>query len=501
MQELLALGRQNSDDSGEPFNMAYLAIRGSGAINGVSRLHGQVSRRIFQSLFPRWPEGEVPVGHVTNGVHMPSWDSAEAEALWTKAAGQVCWTGTATKDVGNELRRVADADLWGLRGRARHELVRYVRERLVLQVAASGASEAEIGQARLIFDPDVLTLCFARRFATYKRPNMLLHDPDRLLRLLANPQRPVQLIIAGKAHPADHAGQDMVKAWIQFIRRPDVRPHVVFLGDYDLLLAEHLVQGVDVWINTPRRPWEASGTSGMKVLVNGGLNLSELDGWWAEAYAPEVGWALGDGREHGDDPAWDATEADALYTLLEREVVPAFYTRNAQGVPGAWVATMRESMARLTPRFSADRTVREYTERFYLPAAAAYARRTADKGALGARIVRWQHALAQGWSGVHFGHVEAETRGAEYVFTAQVYLKDLPPEAVRVEVFGDAPDPGAPFRCELSRGEPLVGSTRGFIYTGRVPATRAADDYTVRVIAQLDGAVVPLEANQILWQR
>jgi glycogen phosphorylase len=198
---------------------------------------------------------------------------------------------------------------------------------------------------------------------------LLLHDPARLLRLLSNPQRPVQLIIAGKAHPADQAGQALIQKWIQFIRQPEVRPHAIFLSDYDMQLTERLVQGVDVWLNTPRRPWEACGTSGMKVLVNGGINLSELDGWWAEAYAPDLGWALGDGQEHGDDPGWDAAEAEMLYERLEREVIPEFYARNDQGIPTAWVARMRESMARLTPLFSADRAVREYTEQHYLPAA------------------------------------------------------------------------------------------------------------------------------------
>ena len=202
----------------------------------------------------------------------------------------------------------------------------------------------------------------------------------------------MQLIIAGKAHPADRAGQALIHEWINFIRQPETRPHVVFLSDYDMLLTEHLVQGVDVWINTPRRPWEACGTSGMKVLVNGGINLSELDGWWAEAYTPEVGWALGDGQEHGDDPAWDAVEADALYDLLEREVIPEFYTRDESGIPTAWVKRMRESMARLTPRFSASRAVREYTEQHYLPAAAAYRLRVANKGAIGRQMVDWQHS-------------------------------------------------------------------------------------------------------------
>ena len=382
VHDLLALGRRNSNESSESFNMAYLAIRGSGAVNGVSRLHGKVSRHIFEPLFPHWPEDEVPVGHVTNGVHMPSWDSAQADDLWTEACGKDRWLGT-TKSLEQDIRRVSDARLWQFRTAASKSFVEYVRQRLSRQLTASGAPPEAVDRAKHLFDPNVLTLGFARRFATYKRPNLLLHDPERLLRLLTNPERPVQLILAGKAHPADREGQDLIQEWTHFIRRPEARPHVVFLSDYDMLLTEHLVQGMDVWINTPRRPWEASGTSGMKVLVNGGINLSELDGWWAEAYTPEVGWALGDGREHGDDPAWDAVEADALYDLLEREVIPEFYTRDESGIPTAWVKRMRESMARLTPRFSANRAVREYTEQHYLPAAAAYRLRIANKGAIG----------------------------------------------------------------------------------------------------------------------
>ena len=304
-----------------------------------------------------------------------------------------------------------------------------IRPRTVFrQLEAEGASPEEVESAKHMFDPNALTLGFARRFATYKRPNLLLHDPERLLRILTDPQRPVQLIIAGKAHPADQAGQDLIQEWTHFIRRPEARHHVVFLSDYDMLLTEQLVQGVDVWINTPRRPWEACGTSGMKVLVNGGINLSELDGWWAEAYTPEVGWALGDGKEHGDDPAWDAAEAEALYDLLERKVIPEFYDRDANGIPVAWVARMRESMARLTPRFSANRTVREYTEQHYLPAATAYRERAADKGAVGRQVVDWQHALEQKWAMLRFGEVNIETDGEQHMFEVQIYLDDLDPD-------------------------------------------------------------------------
>jgi starch phosphorylase len=497
---LLALGRQNPNDASEAFNMAYLAIRGSGAVNGVSRLHGRVSRHLFEPLFPHWSTEEVPVGHVTNGVHMPTWDSAPADALWTEACGKDRWLGTVDT-LEQDIRRVSDARLWQFRTDASVTLVEYARERLSRQLAASGASPEAVDAAKHLFDSNTLTLGFARRFASYKRPNLLLHDPERLLRLLTNPQRPVQIIMAGKAHPADRAGQALIQEWTHFIRRPEVRPHVIFLSDYDMHLTEQLVQGVDVWLNTPRRPWEACGTSGMKVLVNGGINLSELDGWWAEAYTPEVGWALGDGQEHDDDPAWDAIEADALYDLLEREVIPEFYTRDAQGIPTAWVARMRESMAQLTPRFSTNRAVCEYTEQHYLPAAAAYRERTANQGAIGVELVDWRHALEQKWAALRFGEVKLETAGAQHGFEAQVYLDDLDPKAVRVELYANGIDGAQPVRVEMQRVRQLVGATNGYAYRAEVPATRPATDYTARVIPHRDGVTVPLEEAHILWQR
>jgi glycogen phosphorylase len=500
VHDLLALGRQDPTDSTEPLNMAYLAIRGSGAVNGVSRLHGKVSRRLFLPLFPRWPEDEIPIGHVTNGVHMPTWDSAPADDLWTESCGKDRWLGT-TETLEQDIRRVPDAKLWQFRTAASKSLVEYARERLSLDLAAAGAPAAEVEAAKHLFDPNALTLGFARRFATYKRPNLLLHDPQRLLRLLTNPQRPVQLIIAGKAHPADQAGQALIREWTHFIRRPEVRPHAIFLSDYDMLLTEHLVQGVDVWINTPRRPWEASGTSGMKVLVNGGINLSELDGWWAEAYTPEVGWALGDGREHGDDPAWDAAEADALYDLLEHEVIPEFYTRDENGIPTAWVKRMRESMAHLTPRFSANRAVREYTEQYYLPAAATYRKRDADKGAGGKAVVNWEKTLKQKWDTLRFGEVKVQTNATQHIFEVEVYLNDLDPNAVRVELYADGINGSNPIRQAMARVQPPAGEPRGGIYRASVSATRLATDYTARIIPHFEGVAVPLEDARILWQR
>lgn len=500
LHDLLALGRHNPDDPAESFNMAYLAIRGSGAVNAVSRLHGQVSRHLFEPLFPHWPTQEVPIGHVTNGVHMPTWDSAEADDLWTEVCGKDRWLGT-TENLGQDIRRVSDTRLWQFRIAARQSFVAYVRERLARQLTTSGASAEAVAEAGYIFDPNVLTLGFARRFAAYKRPNLLLHDPERLLRLLTHPQRPVQLILAGKAHPADLTGQALIRQWTQFSRRPEARRHVIFLSDYNMLLSENLVQGVDVWINTPRRPWEACGTSGMKVLVNGGLNLSELDGWWAEAYTPEVGWALGDCQEHDGDPAWDAIEAEALYDLLEREVIPEFYARDEQGIPSAWVARMRESMARLTPLFCSNRSVCEYTEQHYLPSASAYLARAADNGALGVRMVKWQHALDHKWAKLHFGEMKLESGGEQYVFEVQIVLDDLDPEAVRVELYADGVAGAAPERVEMKRVRQLAGAMNSYAYRAELPASRPASDYTARLMPHHDGVSIPLENAHILWQR
>jgi len=351
-----------------------------------------------------------------------------------------------------------------------------------------------------MLDDNILTLGFARRFATYKRPNLLLRDPARLLNMLMNRERPVQLVLAGKAHPQDAEGQEMIRQWFEFARRPEVRSRVVFLSDYDVLMAEHLVQGVDVWVNTPRRPWEASGTSGMKVLVNGGLNLSELDGWWAEAYSPEVGWAIGDGREHGDDPSWDAADAESLYAVLEREVIPEFYARDEHGIPSGWVARMRESMARLTPAFSTNRAVRQYTEEHYLSAVAAFRQRAENRGSLGADLVGWRAELAKHWSALRFGPTTVEQQGEQYLFHVQVFLDDVDPDAVRVELYADAQKKDdAPVTLAMNRGEVLVGATNAFSYSASVPTSRPLADYTPRLVAQHVGAFVPLEAPFILW--
>ena len=497
MTELLALGRGNRTDYNEPFNMAYLAVRGSGAINGVSKLHGSVSRHIFQPLFPHWPTPEVPVGHVTNGVHVPSWDSAAADALWTQACGKSRWRG-ALESVEADLRQISDDVLWRFRGDNRRHLVTFLRKRLERQHCGRGVSMTQVCEYTDQLDPDVLTLGFARRFAEYKRTNLLLRNPQRLIRLFTNRDRPVQMVFAGKAHPRDTQGKDMLKQWQQFVEHPTVAGRVVFVEDYDLVVAGQLTQGVDVWINVPRRPWEASGTSGMKVLVNGGLNLSELDGWWAEAFAPEVGWALGDGREHDDIDAWDNTEADRLYRLLEEEVIPCFYQRDESGLPRQWINLMRESMARLTTQYSTNRMLREYVEDYYIPLARAYRRRDA---ASAAALHDWHQQLSQHWPRIHFGNVTSKQVNEGYGFEVQAYLDELSADLVCVELYAEPREGEQPFRLSLQRGAMLSGTANAYVYQGLAPADRPVTDYTPRIVPTHEDVNVPLEANFILWYR
>ena len=499
LHRLLALGREDPGNESEKFNMAYLAIRGSGAVNGVSQLHGNVSRHIFEPLFPKWPAVDVPVGNITNGVHMPSWDSKESDDLWTEAYGKDRWLGTM-ENLGQNILKINNDRLWQMRTNSRTALIQYARDRLSRQLVSSGASSGEVENVKHLFDPNTLTLGFARRFATYKRSDLLLHDPQRFIRLLSDPRHPVQLILASKAHPADQEGQALITKWIHFIRQPEVRPHVIFLSDYDMLMTEHLVEGMDVWLNTPRRPWEASGTSGMKVLVNGGINLSELDGWWNEAYNPEVGWALGDGHEHGNDPTLDDMEAAALYNLLEQQVVPEFYNRNKDGIPDVWLEGIRKSMSELTPRFSANRTVREYTEKYYLPLAATYQARSAEKGKLGKQIADWQNDLQQNWNKLQFGDVKVKTDGDKHIFEAEVFLNTIKPDKLLVELYADGKNGGTPVRQEMKLIKQEKEPDKPYLYQAIVTTNRPSGDYTPRIIPNFPGVSAPLETTQILWQ-
>ena len=387
-----------------------------------------------------------------------------------------------------------------MRNLGRTALVEYARDRLVRQEAGHGASPLQLQEARSALDPDVLTLGLARRFATYKRPTLLLHDRERFARILTNPERPVQLVLAGKAHPEDKPGQSLVREWIEFARRPDVRSHVVFLSDYDMLLAQHLLTGVDVWINTPKRPWEACGTSGMKVLVNGGLNLSVLDGWWAEAYSPAVGWAIGNGDEFPDDATADRADAETLYALLEDQIAPGFYDRDENGIPASWLARIRESMALLTPAFSANRAVRQYTEEHYLPAAVAYTARAQSLGKTGSSVHAWQQDVARRWQDVRFGQLKVIRQDNELIFEVEVSLAGIDPSFVRVELFADARDGEAPVRQPMHRKAFHPGTAFAYTYSATMPGRRSEIDFTPRIVPCHPKAL-PLEIDRVLWHR
>jgi starch phosphorylase len=488
-EKLLSLGRIHPN---EDFNMAYLAVRGSGFVNGVSQLHGVVSQQLFKELFPRYPEKEVSIGFITNGVHMPSWDSPASDDLWTEACGKGRWLGK-TEELEQKIRNVTDPKIWDMRNKSRASLIDRTRDRLARQLEARGVAKEEVERAKNFLKPDVLTLGFARRFASYKRPDLLLTDEDRLLRILTNKDRPVQLIIAGKAHPADREGHELIKKWMRFISGTEARPHVVFLSDYDMIMTEQLVQGVDLWINTPRRPWEACGTSGMKILVNGGLNLSELDGWWSEAYVPEVGWALGDRKEHGS--SLDGAEASTLYELLEKEVTAEFYKRDARNIPLAWISKIRESMARLTPHFSSNRSVREYTEKFYLPAADSYRKRSENNGALARQIVDWKKSLEENWTQLRFGELKVRTDKDHHRFEVQVYFNQLDYKSVKVELYSESTTK------EMEYQGPIAGAFNGHMYRGEVPASESSSTFTARILPFYLGVSIPLETPLILWQR
>lgn len=496
--EWLGYGRQDRSDPGEPFNMACLALRGCSWVNGVSRLHGQVSRRLFAGVFPRRPEAEVPVSHITNGVHVPSWDSPWTDDLWTRAAGKGRWRGDVTA-LTDAMLRLSDEELWAVIERERDDLVRYARERLLRKLSRHGRLDIAARTARDVLRPERLTLGFARRFASYKRPNLLLADPERLLRLLTDRVRPVQIIVAGKAHPNDAEGKALIQRWAQFAARPEARLHVVLLDDYDMRLAAELVQGVDVWINTPRRPWEACGTSGMKVLVNGGLNLSTLDGWWAEAFADECGWAIGDAR--GAEAAGDDGDAHQLYALLEDEIVPAFYDRDAEGLPRRWIARVRASMARLAPRFSSARMLQEYVEKIYVPAASLLRRRSDRAAGVAARLEQWSRHLSRHWAGIRFGEPFADAGPGRLTVSVAVHLGQIEPESVRVELYADPRGSEEPFAMPMAPVEAIPGEPNAAVYRLTVETGRPASDFTPRVVPQHPDACVPLELPLIAWLR
>ncbi|WP_129124834.1 alpha-glucan family phosphorylase [Geomonas oryzae] len=438
-EQFLALGMQNHGRSNENFCMAVLAMKLSVHSNGVSELHGMVSRRMWADVWPDLPEEQLPLTYVTNGVHQKSWLSEEMSGLLTRYLG-TRWIEQSDDALWRKVSRIPDAELWRTHRRGTERLVDYARHSLKTQLQKLDASTKEIDRAGDVLDPEILTIGFARRFATYKRGTLLLHDKERLDRILNHPERPVQIVFAGKAHPADHQGKELIRQIVQLSKEEKFRRRILFLEDYDISVARRLVQGVDVWLNTPLRPLEASGTSGMKAAFNGGLNMSILDGWWCEGYRGNNGWAIGRGEVYDDLTYQNEVESRAIYDLLEKEIVPLFYNRGSDGVPRGWTAFMKTSMETLCPVFSTHRMVQEYARRCYLPAFEHWERLNRDDLRLAVELARWKERLHGVWGGLSIVAVEATcarevTVGERVPISVQITPGEVPLSEIAVEVY------------------------------------------------------------------
>ncbi|WP_319922346.1 alpha-glucan family phosphorylase [Marinobacter sp. Arc7-DN-1] len=498
--QLLELGSERAmtgaDSADQRLNMALLALNMSGRINGVSRIHQKVSQTLFQPFFRRWPIEDIPADFVTNGVHTPSWDSPESDAIWTRACGQDRWCRPLPMSC--PMTAITDEELWEMRRLQRNRLIGYLRRRLSSQHCEQNPANNHAAACGLLLDHETLTLGFARRFTEYKRPDLLLKDQERLLRLLASRDRPLQIVLAGKAHPYDHRGKEIIRRWKAFSRRPDVEGKVVFIEDYDLGVANQLIQGVDVWLNCPRHPWEACGTSGMKVLVNGGLNLSQYDGWWAEAWNADVGWAIRPGatfEELRSTSEHDLSDARELFDLLEHEVIPGFYDVDEQGLPRKWLQQIRASMDQLTAAYSANRMVREYVERFYLPMTEQGKLRSPETAA---EILDEQRQIRKHWPRLRFSAFNVAESGASQTYTVEVYLDGIDEQRIAVELVAEASEYGPRTVTAMAMQHPLSGSAHSYRYECMVPS-RPEGHYTPRLRVHDERLNLPLENPAILW--
>ncbi len=496
VHQLVKLGSSATGSGDQNLNMAFLALNMCGRINGVSRIHQKVSQTIFEPFFPRWPADDIPAEFVTNGVHTPSWDSPEADAIWTRACGQDRWRRPLQMSC--PMTHVSDEELWKMRRLQRNRLVNYLRRRLASQHCEQTPGNNHDAACGLLLDHETLTLGFARRFTEYKRPDLLLKDQQRLLALLASRDRPLQIVLAGKAHPYDQRGKDIIRQWKAFSRRPDVEGKVVFIEDYDLGVASQLIQGVDVWLNCPRHPWEACGTSGMKVLVNGGLNLSQYDGWWAEAWNDAVGWAIRPGatfEELGSSSEHDLSDARELYDLLEQRVIPAFYDVDEQGLPRKWLERIRASMDQLTATYSANRMVRDYVEGFYLPMMQQGKQRTP---AAAGQIVSEHEEITRCWPRLRFSTFNVAESEGNQTYTVEVYLDGIDETRITVELVAEASEYGPRTVTEMTMKHPLAGSDHSYLYECTVPS-RPAGHYTPRLRVKNERLNLPLENPAVLW--
>ncbi|MCU1351523.1 MAG: alpha-glucan phosphorylase [Acidimicrobiales bacterium] len=504
VDDLMALGHRAGDEPDDPFNMAIMGLRLAGRSNGVSKLHGAVSREMFADLWPDVPTDEVPIGSVTNGVHAGTWVSPEMDDLlrnhvlpeWDES-GAERWA---------RIDDAADDEVWRVKEHGRERLVGFVRQRLREATLADGTSSSDAAWTDEVLDPKALTICFARRFATYKRANLLLSQPERLQRLLLSSERPVQLVFAGKAHPADDAGKEMIRQVVAFARDLGVRHRFVFLDDYDIAIARTLYHGADIWLNTPRRPQEACGTSGMKAALNGSLNVSILDGWWDEMFDGENGWAISSAADITDLAKRDEIEANSLFDILERQAVPLFYDRFGGPVPRRWIGHVKHDLRSLGPQVLASRMVRDYVGNLYEPTAARADALAADGYARARELADYKARVVDGWQGVHVDGVETDDEaadlGSSHRVTATVSLGDLSPADVQVQLV-HGPVGQSEELADDTTVVPMVvddAHARPARYRGEVPLERPGRyGFTVRVVPNHPDLVTPVELGRIAW--
>ncbi len=507
-EQFLGMGRQDPSNKDEPMNLTVLAIRLSTFRNGVSKLHGAVSRKLWHNCWPLLPLEEVPIQHITNGVHSRTWLSNDMAELYDRYLGARWHEKPSDEETWARVEQIPDTELWRTHERRRERLVAFVRRRLRQQYIKRGASQAELRSADEVLDPEALTIGFARRFATYKRANMILEDAARLKRLLGDDKRRVQIIFAGKAHPRDNPGKDLIRQIVHSARLPEFRGSLVFLDDYDMNVARHLVQGVDVWLNTPLRPMEASGTSGMKVAANGGLNLSIPDGWWQEGYTPDVGWSIGSGETYDDLEYQNRVESQALYDLLEKEVVPLFYDRRRDGLPREWIRRMKATMRLLAPAFNTNRMVRQYAENFYAPAGRMWDRLTANDLAEAKELASWTGRVTEKFPGIRIEGVTDNINGSCRVDTPvrvslNLQLGGLPPEDVKVQLCFGRLDADGQLNHGVYAEMDLTGPGEHegvHAYSGELACNQTGvTGYTVRVLPRHGDVIDGRELGLVRW--
>lgn len=505
-EQFINLGREEMGGY-QLFSMAVLAVNLSSAANGVAKLHGVVSRKLFQWMYPNVPTDEVPIGHVTNGIHVETWMSGEMADLYDRYLDPSWREDPANANTWWDIDRIPDAELWRTHERRRERLVVAARDWLKASLISRGSPQSEIDGAEEVLSPDVLTIGFARRFATYKRATLILSDRERLYKLLNSADRPVQLVFAGKAHPHDIPGKDFIREIANIARIPEFRNRIVFLENYDMGIARLMIQGVDVWLNNPRRPEEASGTSGMKVIYNGGLNFSVLDGWWDEAYDPSVGWQIGNGEEYGPEQydLQNKIEANAIYTIMEREIAPLYYDRSRDGLPREWIAKMKHSIRKLAPFFNTHRMVENYTDAYYMPAYDRYQRLTQPDLSRGLAFAAWRQRVGQSWDKIRVIRVETSGTalkvGAEQEVHAWVELGDLTAKDVNVQIYvGNLTTHG-----EIENGTPIdmeAVSSSGTVveFAGQIAyKSTGQHGVSVRVLPHHEDLPAPVQRGQIRW--